>query len=235
MNPKVHHRIPNCPPPVPILNQLDPFRTPTLYFLKMHLNIILPFMPGSLKWSPSFRFPHQKPVSASPLPHTRYMTYPSHSSPFHHPNNIWWGVQTIKLLVMQIRPLPCYPVPLRTKYSLQHPFFKHPQPMFFPQRQRPSYTPIQHRQYYLGLCKYTLWRSHNDEMNESPSLSDARLYSLAILNWKFVMWCEGSILHGVTRQYKNWVSECRWELACTNPREKVRDGNSCIGNVENKA
>jgi hypothetical protein len=34
-------------------------------------------MPGSPQWSLFLRFPHQKPVHASPLPHPSYMPCPS--------------------------------------------------------------------------------------------------------------------------------------------------------------
>ena len=56
----------------------------TSHILKIHLNITLPSMPGSPKWYLSFRFPHKNPVHAFPLPHTRYMPRPPHSSRFCH-------------------------------------------------------------------------------------------------------------------------------------------------------
>ena len=105
----------------------------------IQLNIIFPSTPGSSKWFLSFRFPHQNPVYASPLPHMCYMRRPSHPSRFYHPNNT------------QRPQIPCYLVPHRPKYSPQHPILKHPQPAFIPQCQRPSFTPIQNRQNYCSL------------------------------------------------------------------------------------
>ena len=73
-----------------------------LHVSRIRVNIILPSTPGFPNWSLSLslRFSHQHPLYDSHLPHTRYMPRPSHSSWFYHPNNIGWGVQIIKLLIM---------------------------------------------------------------------------------------------------------------------------------------
>ena len=92
-----HSQVPaTCPYPEPARTG----QTPTSHFLKINLNIILPSMSGSPKWSLSFRFSHQNPVYVFHLPHTCYMPRPAHYSQFYNLQNIGLGVQIIKLFVM---------------------------------------------------------------------------------------------------------------------------------------
>jgi hypothetical protein len=130
--------------PGPIPSQLNPAHTPTSHFLKMHLNIIFPPKLGSPHWSLSLRFPHQNHAHASPLPHLRYTRLSAHSSQFYHPQIIWVRSTDHEIPHYEVFPLTCYLFPLRPKYSTQH-----PQPMFLPQCQWLSFTPIQNnRQNY---------------------------------------------------------------------------------------
>jgi hypothetical protein len=65
------------------------------------------------------------------------------------------------------------------KYFSQHPIFKHPQPMFLPQCQRPSFTPIQNNRqnyssvYYISLFIYTLEPAeHGQSTTQTLNVTD---------------------------------------------------------------
>jgi hypothetical protein len=60
----------------------------------------------------------------------RAKCHPSHSPWLEYPNNIWWIVQVMKLLIMQSSPASCHFLPLRSKYSPQRHFVKHPKSSF---------------------------------------------------------------------------------------------------------
>ena len=65
--PKVHYRIYECLPCIPIVSHIDPGHASAFQFFKIQLNIIPPSMPESSKQSLSLRYPHQNPAETSPV------------------------------------------------------------------------------------------------------------------------------------------------------------------------
>jgi hypothetical protein len=63
--------------------------------------------------------------SVSYFSHAHYMPRSSHSFWFHGPDNFWQRLQILKILIIQISLVPSRFLPIRSKYSPQHPVFKH--------------------------------------------------------------------------------------------------------------
>ena len=175
-----HSQVPaNCPYPEPARS--SPY--PHILLSEDPFNIIPPSKPGSPKWALSLRFPHQNPVYASPLPNTRFMPRPSHSSRLYHPKNIGRAVQIIKLLIMQLPPLPCYLVPPTPKYSPQHSirkkifseFLKVSDGFVHPSLLTPSCTSVQ-----TGRDLYRSGRRTASSCNRTPLTELSRFTQLTL-------------------------------------------------------
>ena len=63
------------------------------HFLKIHFKIILQSKPGYSEWPLFLRFAHQNHLCTSLHSHTCYVSRPSYSSWFDHPNDVWCGVK----------------------------------------------------------------------------------------------------------------------------------------------
>jgi hypothetical protein len=75
------------------LSQMNSVHTIPSDFFMIHFNIIISYMPRSLKLSFSVKFYEQNLVCMSLLSHP--LPHPSHRPWFHNTNNIWRGAQII--------------------------------------------------------------------------------------------------------------------------------------------
>ena len=134
-----------CPCPEP--DQTSP--CPPSHILEIHLNIILLFICLCLPVGLFPSGPRTKTLYTHPLsPHTCYMPRPSHSSRLYCPQNIWWGVQFIKLLILYF-PTPLLPCPSEVQISSSIPSSQTPSAYIPPQWEHPSFTHFQNnRQNY---------------------------------------------------------------------------------------
>jgi hypothetical protein len=90
---------------------------------KIHMDPIRQSTSPFSKWSLSFGLPHQNLYTflSSRACHT---PCPPHSPWFDLPNEVWGWVQIMKLSTVQPSPFSAYYIPLRSKYSPQHPVLK---------------------------------------------------------------------------------------------------------------
>jgi len=123
-NPKADYRAHKNTPLDLILNQFHPVHKLTVCFLKICYNTIHQSTFCSRKL-----LSHLNSLCISHIFHACYIPRPSHPPWFDHPNNIWWSIHVTKLLIMHSSQVS---LPLRSKYSPQHPVLKHPQSMFLP-------------------------------------------------------------------------------------------------------
>jgi hypothetical protein len=89
-NPKVHYRIQESLPLVPILRDMNPVHSTPSHFSKIYFNIILHLCLGL-------------PYSSSP--HACYIPCPSHPPWLVHSNWIWRRVYVMKLHIIQFSPI----------------------------------------------------------------------------------------------------------------------------------
>jgi hypothetical protein len=159
------------PTPSSVLSQINPVHVSS-QLLTIHFSITPPPTRWSSQWSPFFRFPHQSPAFTSPVSYTRYMPRLSHSSWFDHSNDIWWGVQIMKLFIMHFSSLPSYLFPLRSKYFPRHPVLAQPHPTFLPDIKDQIGHPFkQESQLYCILKSLCLWTEDWKTKDSAPNYS----------------------------------------------------------------
>jgi hypothetical protein len=136
--------LPRLQQPVPIVSQFNPFNTITSHFVKNYLNIILPSTPESSKWFLPLSCPHQNPVSTSCLPIRA--TCPAYLITHDLITRLIFGKE-YRSLSSSLCSFPHSPV----TWTLLGPNILLIT-NFFPQCERPSFTPIPNNRQICSFC-----------------------------------------------------------------------------------
>ena len=112
---------------------------------------------------------------------------------------------------MQSPPFPRYLVPPRSKYSPQHHFLKHPQLLFLPQCQRPSFTPIQNnRQNYSSIyLDQEIKKNQNVHEGRRGSIKHTKRDMKSIQNFLSEN-LRGETPQCIGRKYRVGMKTCTW-------------------------
>ena len=129
--PKFHDRIHNTPPLIPILIKINPVHILPSYIFKIHFNIILPSTATSSKSSLLLGVFLKAPCIISLLFNACHMPCQHSSSWFDNPGSIYRRARSIKHLVMGYPANSYCVLPLRSRYSPQHPILENQLYIFF--------------------------------------------------------------------------------------------------------
>ena len=145
---RVHSKLPY---PYPESDQSSP-KFSHLLSSRYLFNVTLQCMRRSSNWSALLIFfghTHRMHFSSSP--------YVAHRIPGFITIVIFDETYKLLVFIMQLLLVSCYFLPFRPKYPPQHPILVHPQPVFLPQCERPSFTPIQNKGKNYSLVYFNLY------------------------------------------------------------------------------
>jgi len=142
----------------------------SFHFLKINVFTILRSEPESTKWSLFLTFFNQISIcnfSLSIRLHTSEMPRLSHSSWFSHADNIWCGVEIMKIATVQSSSLSCYLILLRPIHFPRLPLLEHSQPIYLPHCERQICTPVYNKEQSYNSVYFNLYISGKQSDRQS--------------------------------------------------------------------